>query len=85
MGMEGGLALLYFEVIATRGCIKEEGESYITYGIAVYEVDGGVHRRVMRIEDVTLDPEEALRFADACNEEQPDLLHMPDLIDDLIA
>lgn len=77
--------MLYFEVIATRGCIKEEGEAYITYGIAVYEIEGDAHRRVMRIEDVTLDPEEALRFADACNEEQPDLLHMPDLIDDLIA
>ena len=77
--------MLYFEVIATRGYTKEEEEAYITYGIAVFEVRNGEHRRVMRMEDITLDPEVALRFAEACNKEQPDLIHMPDLIDDLIA
>ena len=77
--------MLYFEVIATRGYIKEEEEAYITYGIAVFEAEGASYRRVMRVEDITLDPEAALRFAEACNKEQPDLIHMPDLIDDLIA
>ena len=76
--------MLYFEVIATRGYIKEEEEAYITYGIAVFEVRDGEHRRVMYVEDITLDPESALRFAEVCNEEQPDLIHIPDLIEDLI-
>ena len=77
------LALLHFEVIVTRGYMEEEG-AYITYGIAVLENTGNEYRRVMYVEDITLDPESALRFAEVCNEEQPDLIHIPDLIEDLI-
>ena len=76
--------MLYFEVIATRGCIEEEKEAYITYGIAIFEVKDGEYRRVMHVKDITLEPEVALRFAETCNEEQPDLLHMPEIIEDFL-
>ena len=81
---KGEFVLLYFEVIASRCSVEEEG-AYIAYGIDVFEVKNGKYRLIERIDDITQDPDVMLRFAEDCNEGQPALSHLPDLVEDLLS
>ncbi len=60
--------------------INENGEKYISYGIAAYENK----REVARISDITPSRSELVRLVGKCNKNQAELVHLHDIIEDFL-
>ena len=57
----------------------------LTYGIACIEEQGGRSEVIARVSDVTGSREEAEKLVKLCNSLCLSPLHLPDVIDDLLA
>lgn len=71
----------YVYVSTKESLVSDELGAYISYGISA--LSNG--QEVSFISDVSTDPEVALRFARVCTECQLDPIHLPDVIEDLLA
>lgn len=59
--------------------------TYDSYGINVYVCVNDRNMFLMNVPDLFLDEHKALEFAKLCNEEQLELVHLSDVIEDILS
>ena len=59
--------------------------TYNSYGINVYVHVNDRNMFLMNVPDLFLDEQKALEFADLCNEQQLELVHLSDVIEDILS
>ena len=62
----------------------EEGKEYVGYGIEAWMISGTEQRMVQRVPDIFLERDRARRFVDLCNDECVELVHLFDVIDNVL-
>ena len=66
----------------TKTVISDGFCSYTAYGIAAIDTTTG--KEVLKIEDLFLDETKAVLFIDKCNKMRLSLIHLKDVIEDIL-
>lgn len=58
--------------------------NYKTFGIYAYKEEGETKEEIAHISDVFLSREKAEQFVDMCNQLKLDVIHLADVVEDII-
>lgn len=58
--------------------------NYTAFGVCAYRVDITKKEKMIQISDIFLDTKAAERFVDICNRLQLDVIHLPEVVQDII-
>lgn len=75
----------YIYAVTEESGTNEEVGKYKAYGLNVYEQKDDEMVLIRAVSDLFLDEQQAQKFAKLCTEEQLDVIHLDDVIDDMLA
>lgn len=75
--------LISYQVVEETMHSREVG-TYTSFGVCAYREEKRHRREVARISDVFLNTETARQFVNTCNKLQLDIIHLPEVIEDIL-
>lgn len=75
--------MVAYQIVEEAVQSREVGR-YTAFGVSAYRIEAAQKREITRISDVFLNNEAATRFVEKCNRLHLDIIHLPEVIEDVI-